>query len=90
MQAKVIWKRMFERIRRFVSGRVIDASFYKIIQLIFHVQFSQFGKTTDPLAVDRDLRHRARTVGDLCELPSCRHVTVDTRFIVGNAPLAEQ
>lgn len=73
-----------------VSCRIKGASFNKAVQLIFHMQLGQFSKAADPLAVDSDLRHRARAVGDLCKFAACSHVGVDARFIVGNIPLAEQ
>ena len=71
-------------------NRVDGALFYKIVQLIFHVQFSQFGKAADPLTVDRDLRYRTCTAGDAGKLAARSHIGVDSYFIVGNVPLAEQ
>ena len=38
-----------------------------MVELVFHMQFSQLAETADALAVDHNLRNRARTVGHLDE-----------------------
>src|SRR5512139_2052770 len=77
--------------RQAVNSAPVDrASGLQMLQPAVHVEFGQLGEAADAGAVDHDLRHGARAVGDDREFLHRLAVEVDADLVVADAALVEK
>jgi len=75
---------------RSLTGHFPHYSRLKMIKFTIHVEFGQFGKTTDAFALDHDLRDCARTIRDNGKLLHCLAIKIDANFVVTDTPFIEK
>lgn len=74
----------------FIFGRQLFCQLNEFIEFVIHMQLGEFMKAADPLAVDGNLWHGARAIGEQAEITARAQVGVDASLFIWNAPFGQQ